>query len=254
MNANRFPYLRHDGFIAIAHRGGASAWPENSMRAFAGAVELGYAYIETDVHVSRDGVLLAFHDDVLDRVTDRRGRIRDLDYREIREARIAGTEPIPLLDELLETWPALKINIDPKHDDAVMPLCESIKRHAAIDRVCVGSFSGARIARARAVLGETLCTSMGPLEVLKLRLAGWCLPAGRFAAACAQVAPRHYGIPVVDRGTIRALRRRGMQMHVWTIDDREQMAALIELGVDAIMTDEPALLKQVLEERGLWVA
>src|SRR5450432_2302420 len=127
--------------IAFAHRGGAGDWPENTMPAFAGAVALGYRYVETDVHVTSDGVLLAFHDDHLDRVTDGTGAISDLPYAEVRTTLVDGREPIPRLDELLDAWPELRINIDAKHDEAVEPLAEVIEKANAIDRVCVASFS-----------------------------------------------------------------------------------------------------------------
>src|SRR5690606_8491342 len=106
----------HDGFFAFAHRGNAAHCPENTMRAFESAVRLGYRYLETDVHVTRDGVLLAFHDHVLDRVTDRTGRIGALTWSEVRQARVGGLEPIPLLEDVLGTWPEVRVNIDPKHD------------------------------------------------------------------------------------------------------------------------------------------
>ena len=88
-----FAFLDHPGPIAFAHRGGAGDWPENTMPAFAGAVALGYRYVETDVHVTADGVLLAFHDDRLDRVTDRAGVVRELPWSEVRQARVDGSSP-----------------------------------------------------------------------------------------------------------------------------------------------------------------
>lgn len=155
--ASRWPFLDHPGPLAFAHRGGASDAPENTLPAFARAVELGYRYVETDVHVTSDGVLLAFHDDVLDRVTDRTGVVADLPWDEVRAARVDGVEPIPLLEDLLGTWPDLRVNIDPKHDAAVDALADAIERTGAFDRVCVGSFSDRRLRRLRQRLGERLC-------------------------------------------------------------------------------------------------
>ena len=116
------PFLEHDGPIAFAHRGGAGDWPENSLEAFSRAVELGFRYVETDAHVTSDGVIIAFHDDNLDRVTDRVGLISDLTWAEVSGARIDGIAPIPLLEDLLSTWPNLRVNIDAKHDEVVEPL------------------------------------------------------------------------------------------------------------------------------------
>ena len=128
--------------IGLAHRGGAEYPPnvgvENTLAAFGRAVELGYRYLETDVHASADGVLVAFHDERLDRVTDRAGAIAELPWAQIREARIGGREPVPTLEQILETFPATRVNIDIKAAGAIAPLWETIRRHAAYDRVCVG--------------------------------------------------------------------------------------------------------------------
>ncbi len=126
------------------------------MPAFQGAIDLGYRYIETDVHATRDGVLLAFHDDQLDRVTDKQGVIAEMDFQEVSRALVSGLEPIPRLEELLLAWPEARINIDPKRDNAVGPLIRVLRDCDAIERVCVTSFSGARIAAVREALGARL--------------------------------------------------------------------------------------------------
>jgi len=218
------------------------------MPAFAGAVDLGYRYIETDVHLTSDGILLAFHDDHLDRVTDRSGVIADLPYREIRHARVDGREPIPLFEDLLGTWPEVRINIDPKHDHAVEALAEAIRRTNAIERVCIGAFSDKRLARLRRLLGPRLCTSCGPRAVARL-LAG---SASSFAEDCAQVPSRRNKVVLVNDRFLRLARERHLQVHVWTIDDPTEMHRLLDLGVDGIMTDRPAVLKSVLLSRGEW--
>jgi glycerophosphoryl diester phosphodiesterase len=238
--------------LAFAHRGGAGDWPENTLPAFAGAVALGYRHVETDVHLTADGVLLAFHDDALDRVTDRTGVIAELPWSEVRAARVDGREPIPRFEELLAAWPDVFVNVDPKHDRSVEPLADAIERAGAVDRVCIGSFSDRRIARLRARLGPRLCTAMGPKGVARLRSASFGLPAGGFDAACVQVPVAHRGVTIVDDRFVRTAHRLGLQVHVWTVDDPVEMGRLLDLGVDGIMTDRPAVLKQVLEARGAW--
>ena len=176
-------------------------------------------------------------------------------------ARIGGQEPIPLLADLLGSWPELRFNIDPKADAAVGPLVETIRRTGALDRVCLGSFSGRRLARARAALGPRLCTSTGPRSVAGLRLGSWLLPTrganGRPvtppAVPCLQIPTAVRGLPIGDERLIRRAHALGMQVHIWTVDDAAEMRRLLDLGVDGIMTDDLETLRAVYEERGLWI-
>ena len=224
------------------------------MPAFEHAVRLGYRYIETDVHVTADGVLLAFHDNALDRVTDGHGQINALPWSVVRQARVDGKEPIPLFEDLLGTFPDVRVNIDPKHDGAVHALVEVLKRCNAIDRVCIGAFSDHRLSRVRTLLGRTVCTSLGPRGIARLRSASFGVPVGRFPAPCAQVPTGVKGVTLVDTRLVNEAHNRGIQVHVWTIDDRDEMIRLLDLGVDGIMTDRPAVLREVLEGRGQWIS
>lgn len=250
-------FLQTSGPIALAHRGASNEQPENTMAAFDAAVRLGFSYIETDVHVTADGVLVAFHDDRLDRVTSETGRISAIDWSEAGKARLGGEHRIPRLEELLTCWPDLRINLDPKSDAAVGPLIDLIRKLDIADRVCIGSFSGVRINRFRKAFGTGFCTSMGPTEVLGLRLQ--CLPfrglpgAWKFAANCVQVPVRYRGIPVVDKRFVAAAHQRGLKVHVWTINDEAEMHHLLDMGVDGLISDEAALLKSVFVKRGLWL-
>jgi glycerophosphoryl diester phosphodiesterase len=249
------PFLDHEGPIALAHRGGSLDGRENSMAAFARAVGLGYRYLETDVHVTADGVLIAFHDDRLDRVTDRTGEVARLSWREVRNARIAGVEPIPLFADLVASWPHIRVNVDPKSDQAVDPLVETIRRTGAVDRVCIGSFSGRRLQRVRAALGSRLCTSMGPGEVIRLRLAAWGLlprAAVPVAPACVQIPRRRGVITLAEPRLLTYAHGLGLPVHVWTVNDPGQMSALLALGVDGIVSDNIVDLRAVLREQGEW--
>jgi glycerophosphoryl diester phosphodiesterase len=249
-----WPFLDWPGPLAFAHRGGASEAPENTMPAFEHAVRLGYRYLETDVHATADGVLVAFHDDRLDRVTDGTGVIAELPWATVREARVDGREPIPRFEDLLGAWPDVRINVDPKHDRAVEPLAEVLVRAGAVDRVCVGAFSDRRIGRVRSLVGPGLCVSMGPRQVALLTAAARGLPGGgRLSAPCAQVPARQGPVVLVTERFVAAAHRRGVQVHVWTIDDRAEMARLLDLGVDGVMTDRPQVLKELLQQRGEWM-
>lgn len=248
----RWPFLDWPQPIAVAHRGGAAERPENTMPAFAAAVALGYRYVETDVQATADGTLLVFHDHALDRVTDMSGDLGRLPYSTVRNARVQG-EPIPLLEDLLGTWPELRVHIDAKHDLAVPALATVLERTSAHDRVCVGSFSDRRVSELRRLTGGRVCTWMGRRGILALRLASLGVPVPRSRSACTQVPVRRGRLAVVDRRFLDTAHRRGVRVHVWTIDDAEEMRALLDLGVDAILSDRPTLLKEVFTERGVWV-
>ena len=254
-----FVFLDYDGPIPFAHRGGAKYAPnvglENTMAAFQAAIDLGYRYLETDVHATADGVLLAFHDRRLDRITDRRGRIADLTYAEVRAARINGTEVIPTLSALLTTWPQVRLNIDVKHASAIDPLVSTVNSLRAHERVCVASFSQVRINRVRARLGPSVATAFGPLSVASLRLIPFEGLRQRLLgtdAPCIQ-APRAVGrLVIVDEAFVLRAHELGKHVHVWTVDDEADMTRLLDLGVDGIITDRIDTLRDVLRARGEW--
>jgi len=246
--------------LALAHRGGAYhpeiEGLENTLAAFKHAVSLGYRYLETDVHVTSDGVLLAFHDRVLDRVTDQRGEIASLTYAEVRQALVGGREAVPTLERLFEEFDHALFNIDLKADGAVAALAEFIDTHDAWDRVLVGSFSPRRLRRFRELTQHRVPTSAHPLEVIAFRF----LPSGRLAdlitrgrVAALQVPHRRGPWPLTNRGLVRRAHAARKHVHVWTIDAAAQMHELLDLGVDGLFTDRTDTLKDVLAERGQWM-
>jgi glycerophosphoryl diester phosphodiesterase len=250
-----YPFLDHPGPIAFAHRGGAAGGLENSLAAFQRAVDLGYRYLETDVHATADGVLLAFHDRTLDRVTDQRGRIARLPHAQVRRARIGGAEDIPLLEDVLGSWPDVRVNVDVKDGHAVAPLVAAIRRTGSIDRVCVASFSQRRVAAARRALGPRLCTALGPAAVARLRLGAvhaLAHPLAPRRVPCVQVPHRLGRLTVLTAKLVELAHRNGQRVHVWTVDDPAEMHRMLDLGVDGIMTDDIATLRAVLVGRGQW--
>ncbi|MEO5874905.1 MAG: glycerophosphodiester phosphodiesterase [Streptosporangiaceae bacterium] len=255
----RYSFLDHPGPIAFAHRGGAHGAPENSMTAFQRAVGLGYGYIETDVQATVDGRLMVFHDPVLGRVTDRRGRIARLPYREVARARIGGTEPIPLLEDVLGSFPRIRFNIDIKDEPAIAPLIRVLHRTRAWDRVCITSFSTRRLAhlRARSPLftREPVCTALGPRGVAAVRFGGRFERLAQAAAsgvACAQVPYNLGPVPFATASFVQQAHALGLVVHAWTVNDPVVMHRLLDAGVDGIMTDELEMLRDVMTERDLW--
>ena len=245
-------------FAALAHRGGyrspADKPLENTVHAFARAVELGYRYLETDVWTSSDGVPIAFHDARLERTTDSTGRVADLPLRALQQVRVAGTESIPTLDELLERFPETRFNLDLKTTSAVKPVARTIAAHRAEQRVCVGSFSPARIRAFRRLTAGTVATAASPVGVVGQAYAPLLRRIVRSPGVALQI-PERVGrerVPLLTRGLLRAAHAAGRVVHVWTVNQRADMERLIDLGVDGIVTDRIDLLAEVLAERGLW--
>jgi len=248
------PYLDAPAPIAFAHRGGAAAGDENTAEAFERAVKLGYRYIETDVHATADGVPVVFHDDSLSRLTGHPGRVEDLRWSDLAGLRVAGAAAIPRLDDVLASWPEIRLNIDVKADSGAVPAVRSIRRTAAQSRVLLASFSDARLAGLRRLAGPSVATSLGMRSVARLRLASLVGARVRLpeSVVAAQVPVRHGAIRVVDRAFLGGCHRAGLQVHVWTIDSPAEISRLLDLGVDGIMTDDLAALRDTYAARGVW--
>lgn len=260
-----YPYL-HSPFgaaagaepwpVAFAHRGFSPAGHENSMAAFRAAIELGYGYVETDVRTTADGELMVFHDESLDRVTDGSGPIAEHTLSQLRQVRIGGVEPIPTMEELLCEWPDLKINVDVKDRAGGPLLARLIEQYKAHDRILVTSFSDRR--RLGVFRGLTLpAASSGGIVALSalagLGRVGLTRAVGRAARMHAVQVPVAYGrFRVVTPAFVRRCHAAGLHVHVWTINERDEMNRLLDLGVDGIMTDRADLLAQVMDERGFW--
>ena len=231
-------------FRAYAHRGGSLEACENSLSAFRRAAGLGFTYLETDVRPTRDGVAVLHHDAGLDRTTDGQGPVRMRTWREVQAVHLAdGSTPLRL-EELLEELPHAHLTIDAKEAGAVPAIADAVNRSGAGNRVCVTSFSPARLNRLRRLLPHVE-SGAHPGEVLRLRF-GTPLLRALPRVTRVQVPPRAFAVPLVRASVIARARRLGLGLDVWTVDDPAQMRDLISLGVDGIMTDRPSALRDVL--------
>ena len=259
------PYFQGTHPLAFAHRGGSLLWPENTMRAFRGAVDMGYEYLEADVRATGDGVIVTIHDDTLERTTDGSGPVSahtlaelkrfDAGYRFSPDG--GKTYPfrgqgvtVPTLAEVVEAFPDVRLNVEikqvePPVVDAVVAFIEERRLH---DRILVASFHDEVIASFRERAGGTVATAAAMAEARRFWLASRAGLAGLVRAPydALQVSSRHGRLTVVDRRFVRAAARRGLQVHVWTVDEPEEMRRLLALGVDGLMSDRPDLLLQVL--------
>lgn len=242
--------------LAFAHRGGAgtagNVGIENSLAAFAHAYELGYRYFETDVRATSDGVVYAVHDHVLDRLTGSSDMVVELTAESLDLQRLDQREPLTRLSALFEAFPDARLNIDLKSEDVVDLACALIEDHDATGRTLLASFSHRRLRRVRKRL-PGVATSASSLEAALVKLAPTpLLRRLRLAPICLQVPARRGRITVVTDAFVRKAHALGLQVHVWTVDEPQEMHRLLDLGVDGIITDRTDLLKDVLVARGTW--
>lgn len=246
------------GPLAIAHRGGAKIpdlrGAENTLRAFRHAVDLGYRYLETDVHASRDGVLFAFHDSSVERLTRMAGQICDLTAGDIGALDVEG-EVIPRFVDLLEAFPDARFNIDIKARAATPLLAELLARTRANDRCCVASFSDERIREFRRLTHGRVTTGAARTEITRFLAE----PARRADAyrrragfSVLQLPVRLRGLPVIRPWVVRRAHAAGVHVHAWTVDDAATITEMIDLGIDGIFTDRTDVLKDVLSARNAW--
>jgi glycerophosphoryl diester phosphodiesterase len=254
--------LGHEHPIAMAHRGSGLLWPENTMVAFQGAVDLDYRYLETDLQMTRDGILVTIHDDTVDRTTDGTGSVSDHSLEELRSLDAGyrfereGDYPhrgrgvrVPTLEELATTYPDGVFSLDLKSDGMEAALVDLIRRLDLWERVVVGSFSGSRLRRFRALAERPVATSAGPSEILRFVTAARTGLPYRPRADSLQVPVKDHGITIVNPRTVRAARRLGVPLIVWTINHLAEMEGLLDLGVDGLITDRPDVLRTLLAER-----
>jgi glycerophosphoryl diester phosphodiesterase len=251
--------------VAIAHRGSRLLWPENTMEAFSGAVDLGYRHLETDLRVTGDGVLVCLHDPTVDRTTDGSGPVTDLAFDELSSLdagyRHMGVDGrvfrgrgirVPTLEEAVLSYPEVSFVVDLKTENLVGPLHHLIERLGLHERLIVGSFSDRRLEEFRQASTGRVATSTGATLARSWLVASRVGRGVRGEASALQL-PRHSrGLRVIDRKLIESAHAHGLQVHVWTVNNRSEMAALLDLGADGIITDRPDVLKEVLEERGQW--
>ena len=246
------PFFEGYNFYGFVHRGGDEEKTENTLEAFQYSSDLGFVFMETDVQSTSDGKVVIFHDSDLKRVAGINKKISELTFQEIKEVDLINGGRIPSLEETLYSFPNLRFNIDIKVDSAVDETINIVRKHDALDRVCLAAFSSNRLSRIRKLTGPGLCSSMGQAEIVRLLLTAFGLNLKVSPGLCAQVPVSQFGMPIVTERFIEKIHELNKLIHVWTIDETKEMFRLIDLGVDGLMTDKPTILKKALLERGLF--
>ncbi len=270
MSRKRRTYLTHERPLFFAHRGGAKLAPENTIAAFENGVGLGADALELDIQTTREGELVVVHDTTVDRTTNGTGPVSSFTLEELRKLD-AGyhftpdegqTFPfrgkghiIPTLAEVLEQFPTLRVNIDLKESTAVRErrLWELIRKMRIEERVLVASGDlHEPILRFRHFSGGRVATSASAKEARSFVLAHFARATRllRPMYDALQVPEIHRGVRVVSESMVEAAHRLGLEVHVWTVDERETMERLLGWGVDGIMSDRPDVLAEVMNTGG----
>lgn len=244
------PYFAPAGQRVIAHRGLAIDAPENSLLAFAHALALGVTHIETDVHVSADGISMIAHDPDLARVAGQEARVADLSVAELSGVDLGNGQHVPTLAEALAAFPEARFNIDLKVAGAVAPTVAAVRAARAEERVLLTSFSERRRRAALRLLPGVATSASGPrFAAALLGASARSGPVVRGALRglhAVQIPARALGIDTVSPARVRAYHRAGVEVHVWTVNEEAEMRRILALGVDGIVTDRADRALEVL--------
>ena len=251
--------------VAIAHRGSRVLWPENTDTSFSGAYEMGYRHFETDLHLTKDGVLVCFHDPTVDRTINGFGRMEDHTLAELQSLDAGyrhgtrdgfsfrdGRSRVPTLEWVLTTFPDVSVVVDLKSNGLARPLAELIDRLEARDRLIVGSFHDHRLMEFQELTRGQVPVSTGLALSRLWVLASRVGRAGGGDAAALQLPTHMRGVRVVDEKLVNAAHTAGLHVHVWTVNEESEMNRLLDIGVDGLITDRPDRLKDLLVSRELW--
>lgn len=266
--ASQYPALRGPLPLTFAHRGGAGLWPENTLEAFRGAIELGCTHVETDVRMTRDGEIVVFHDENLERTTNGTGRVSAHTLAQLRRLDAgyrfspqAGGFPrrgqgvvIPTLAELVALSDSVRFNVEIKERgpfDLPRALFGFIERHGIGDRIVVAAERHELMTAFRRLSQGRIATSASRRECQQFWFASRLRATGflRLPYQALQIPVRAGNLTVVTPELLDAAHRDGLAVHVWTIDDEAEMLRLLDLGVDGLMSDHPDRLRQVVLER-----
>lgn len=251
-------------FEIYAHRGLPHHATENTHSAFRAALEAGADWLETDVNTTADGQVVVFHDATLNRLCGVPGLVSATTWDELQNLPLVGGGKIPRLIDVLTDFPNTRFNIDLKDDGAADRITEVLKEAGAIDRVRLASFSESRHQRAHRRAQEldiTHRTSASQTVFVIFYLASRLHPGlwkhiyrifGRWVVPFDALQVPHFhrlfgrNFRVVDSKLVQTAHRYGKLLHVWTINDEDEMRYLIALGVDGIVTNRTDILARVL--------
>ena len=233
-------------FTPIAHRGGCEVAFENTFQAFTDAYELGYRWLETDLQISKDGVLYAIHDNNLKRLTGINKKIHDLDSNDLDQILINRKYNIPRLEQLLQRFNDVTFNLDAKNINVAKALVRLLNKNKSFKNLCLGSFSHKTINYIRKSLRRDFPTTFSQMEVFRLLVNIKLNKEARYKGNYLQIPESYFGYKLVSKRLLDFCQKNEIKVHIWTVNESSDMRNLIRMGVDGIMTDNCRTLLEVI--------
>ena len=228
-------------FQAFVHRGHTKKFRENTIEAFQEAKNLGFNYLETDLRKTKDGKIITFHDADVKRVCGDNIKVFDIDHKRLNNLNFFQPGHTPTLNELLEEFPFTFFNIDLKVKQISEKVLKILKDMDAENRVCIGSFNSKNLDEVH-LLNPSILTSMGIRDIVSLKFFNKVNKNSKVI----QIPETWKGLRVLSKNLLNKCKSLGLKVHIWTINDEDNMQRMIDFGVDGIMTDNPEGLKKVL--------
>ena len=235
-----------ESFIGLSHRGNSKKFIENSFEAFNSVIQMGYQFIETDLRMTLDKEVIAFHDPDLKRLFNLDLQVKDLTFNEINNLFREKNCRLLTLEEAFKEFPSINFNLDLKVKEVINESIDIVSDLNAFDKVCFASF---RDSHTEKVLqhNQNANVSMGMKGVALFKF----FKFHNKKIKIIQIPLKWNGIKVLTRNLIERAHKSNLLVHVWTINDRKTINNLIDLGVNGIVTDEPELLIEIMKERDL---
>ena len=235
-----------DPFIGLSHRGNSNDFIENSFEAFNSVIQMGYKYIETDLRMTLDGEVIAFHDPDLKRLFNLDLLVKDLTFNEISNLFKEKNCRLLTLEDALKEFPHINFNIDLKVKEAIQHSVKVVANLNSFDRVCFASFHSSHTKKILH-LNQNAIVSMSMKDVALFKF----FKIYNKRIKVIQIPIKWKGIKVLTRNLMQAAYKNNLLVHVWTVNDKDTINDLIDIGVNGIITDQPELLMKTMKERDL---
>jgi glycerophosphoryl diester phosphodiesterase len=239
--------LKQD-FLIIAHRGASKAAPENTLKSFKKAIELGADYIEFDVHKTKDDNIVVIHDENTYRTTGEKGEIKNMTLEEVKHLRIEEDEQIPTLQEVIDLAKGkVGLQCEIKAPNLAAPLIDALRNASLIEETIISSFNLDELTTAYETESNVRIASLEPTGNKWIK--GWESKKQAIKRAhtmhCYAIHPLYR---LIDEEAIDYAHQLNLRVHPWTVDSKIAIKKLIKWGVDGLITNDVEKVQSIIDE------